>query len=175
LACSVFSAEEKASKSARQESRGISSSSHCSKNSTGMVTLAAASASVSWPARPKTAAVIRSSTAAKGIPIALPIDTPQNPHRATRADVIDALQGIHSGPPLGNRPRRQPNVIPGDLRADGFACSHPSSHACREPLVLLGSRTAAVSGGVDGPLKQEALVLGCYLDKDDSAIAGKHR
>lgn len=78
------------------------------------------------------------------------------PHRATRADVIDALQGIHSGPPLGNRPRRQPNVIPGDLRADGFACSHPSSHACREPLVLLGSRTAAVSGGVDGRHREAA-------------------
>lgn len=46
---------------------------------TGTVTRAAASARVSWPAKPKTAAVILGSAATNGTPIALPSDTPQNP------------------------------------------------------------------------------------------------
>jgi hypothetical protein len=46
--------------------------------------------------------------------------------------------------------------VAGDLRADGLACRHPLSDACREPLVVLGSRPVAVAGRVDGRHREAA-------------------
>lgn len=43
-----------------------------------------------------------------------------------------------------------------DLRADGFACRYQVPDACREPLVLLGSRPVAVPGRVDGRRREAA-------------------
>ena len=106
LACSVFSREAKASNSARPSSRGTSSSSHCSRNSTGTVTRAAAPARVSWLAMPNTAAAILGSAAASGTPIALPSDTPQNP----------------AGPPVPSR------------RASRVACHSGTACAASAPL-----------------------------------------
>ena len=64
-----------------------------------MVTRAAASARVSWPARPNTAAVILGSAAASGTPVALPIDTPQKPTGPSRPGWARSASRVarHSG------------------------------------------------------------------------------
>jgi hypothetical protein len=81
--------------------------------------------------RAKTAAVILGSAAAKGTPIALPSDTPQNPNRPARADAVELLEGVQGGPPLGNGARRALGVVAGDLRADRLAATR-----CRMPATL---------------------------------------
>ncbi len=155
LACSVFSREAKASNSARPDSRGTTSSSHCSRNSTGTVIRAAASVRDSPPARPKTAAVILGSAATNGTPIPLPIDTPQNPtgppaptqssfwsasrvasHSGTARAAIAALRREICGP------RAHPR--------------HPLPDDGHGPLVLLGFRLVAVPGRVNGRDREAA-------------------
>jgi hypothetical protein len=76
-----LSVEPNALKSAMPVSRDATASSHWKTNSSGMVIAFAAfsytSAPLRSPASPKTAHLMRGSTATKRTPIAVPIETPQ--------------------------------------------------------------------------------------------------
>ena len=79
--CMVLAAEPKALNRARPCSREATASSHWKTNSTGMV-IARAAASNSGafgrrPARPNRAQAMRGSSATKGTPMAVPMETPQ--------------------------------------------------------------------------------------------------
>ena len=92
FACSVFFSLPKASKSARQVSRGTISSSHWTKNRTGHETSGASRLRSSplgpdIPMRPSNATRIRESVAVTGNPIMVPIDSPhQHVGRAPSSD-----------------------------------------------------------------------------------------
>ena len=183
LACSVFSAEPMASNRASPQSRGTISSSHCRWNSTGTVTRAAASASVSWPISPRTAAVIRGSAATSGRPIAVPSDTPQYP---TGPEPIQSSAGerVDDGLPLGYarappRPRRagrtrHPAACPPRSAPRSRRCTarRPPGPACRPTRARRWppprSRTASRSGGRGRP----AAVTSCARrPRDRAALA----
>ena len=156
LACRLFCVEARASNRARPDSRGTSASSHCSRNSTGIVTRAAASVSVSCAeaaedggADPRLGR--RQRQADRGAERHAPVA-----HRPAIGLAGVLAQGVEDRLPLGDRPGRQFGVVTGDVRADRLAGRHQLPQPRDEAFVLLRPRPIAVAGGVDADRREAA-------------------